>query len=157
MLGTRRQRTLDVNLQLRDGTSATSSGAAQVGGSARILDLGGPVGPTAGMAPAPMVGGEVLVDVTEVIGVDIVGVVTVQVSSSPSFASDIMNVGHLDLSAAANQKGSGQAPGVGRYFIGVTNWTNQTTRRYMRIYHTVTGTSPRLGYTAWFCRHTSES
>lgn len=142
-------RAFDTLTVLKDAGLVAASAAAQVGGQAKILDLhnanGGqaPLDPTAGMqlgALTPMVA---VIDVSA-IEVDTNNesyTVIIQASSSPTFASDIINLGQIQLAAAgANLGGATVAGAIGRYVLPLTNWQNGTSRRYIRAYTVVAGT-----------------
>lgn len=140
-------KTFDALTLLKDAGAVTASGTGQVGGSARIIDLAGdPSGtslpPTAGMGAAPDTPGEVLVDVSAADGTDgnETYEVYVEVSTSPTFASGNLIVGRVPVPRGAT--------GVGRYLIPYSNWQNRTYYRYVRVGHTLGGTTPSLNYVA---------
>lgn len=151
MLSQKFNQTLDAQLQLADGATVTASGAATVGGAAKILDLSASVGPTAGMGLAPLSSGVVLLDISAIVGADITGRILAEVSNSSSFASGIHTAGVFDISLAANQLHANNIqPIAGRYFMPILNWRNLVYYRYLRLYNVLAGTTPSTIYHAWF-------
>lgn len=132
--------TFDALLQLKDAGAITSSAAAQVGGVAKILDMG-----------AARFDGTVVVDVS---AIDIASAneaydIVIQGSNSSSFASGIQNLASLNLGATAVRDGGAADSLVGRYEIGVTNEQADVVYRYVRAYTVCAGTTPSVNYTAW--------
>jgi hypothetical protein len=146
--------TLDVLTLLKDAGAVTSSAAAQVGGSGRILDLGASLSPTAGMQAAPLTPSMAVIDVAAISsGSDNVIRICIQASSSPTFASDVVNMGILDLSQGTNGLGGQTVVGaVGRYLVPILNWQNKVQRRYVRAFHVLSGTSPSVNYTCYLTK-----
>lgn len=143
--------TIDTLTILKDAGAVTASAAAQVGGAARVVDLGASTTPSQGMGDAPVTPAAVIVDVTaiDISSNDEHYILIFQASSSPTFASDVVNCCALDLGAAAVLFGGATvATTVGRYILPVLNWQNKVYRRYVRMFHTILGTTPSINYTA---------
>lgn len=134
--------TFDALLQLKDAGAITSSAAAQVSGSNKILDMG-----------AGRFDGVVTVDVSaiDIVSNDEEYNIIIQGSNSASFASGIENLAMLNLGATEVRDGGGQDSTVGRYEIHVTNEQADTVYRYIRAYTFIAGTSttPSINYTAF--------
>lgn len=144
MTRNRKDRTFDAATELKDAGAITADAAAQVGGSDRILDLeeGGGLFDTPSGSDGSRFDGSIIVDVTAVevgTGDEIYNIVA-QVSSSPTFASDVRNVGILQLAAGAVAAGGGGGAEVGHYELGFTNEENGVARRFMRLFTDVAGT-----------------
>lgn len=133
-------KTYDHALLLADGGSITASAAGEVGGVARILDLG-----------AGKVFGDIVVDVSELdvdSGNEIV-TIGVQISSSATFASDYYQVASLAIGDAAAIVGDVDMT-TGRYVVPFNNMIKDgTTKRYLRIYYTIAGTVAGFDATAY--------
>ncbi|WP_420104559.1 hypothetical protein [Bosea sp. (in: a-proteobacteria)] len=132
--------TFDALLQLKDAGAVTSSAAAQVGGSNKILDMG-----------AARFEGTVVIDVSaiDISSTDEAYDIIVQGSNSSSFASGIENLAQLNLGATAARDGGGQNSTVGRYELGVTNEQADVVYRYVRLFTKAAGTTPSINYTAF--------
>ncbi len=132
--------TVDGGMLVSNGEGAiTTSAAAQVAGSAKVLDLG------AGFFEADLV-----VDVTAIDTVtgDEKYELEFQLSSSSTFASDV-NVGTVLKIGGATATGASAANAIGRYVIGVSNLLNGTLYRYARLYRRIAGTTPSLTSSAF--------
>jgi hypothetical protein len=136
--------TFDAQHLCKDAGAVTSSAAAQVGGSNRIIDLG----------DAARVDARAIVDVSaiDVSSGDEAYTIEVQVSSSATFASDIAVAGiaRLGHSSVSFESASTAAPH--RREIAFTNEINGTLRRYLRVFHRIAGTTPSINYTAALAR-----
>lgn len=132
--------TFDALTLLKDAGAITASAAAQVGGQAKVLDMG-----------AGRFDGTVVVDVMaiDISSADEIYDIIIQGSNSSSFASGIENLAQLNLAATAVRDGGGQNSVVGRYEIGVTNEQADTVYRYVRAYTKAAGTTPSINYTAY--------
>lgn len=121
---------LDVTLQLKDAGAVTTSGAAQVSGAARVLNVG----------PA-FLEGVMVVDFSalDVGGGDEGYEVRLQGSSDPTFATDVSILASVRAGAGTVTGESGSV-GIGRR---TTTFTNQSedgkALPYLRAYHVVTG------------------
>jgi hypothetical protein len=128
-------------LLCEDGGLKTSSGAAEVDGSAVILDLG-----------EGLIDADLIIDLlaTEVDNSNEICTIGVQISSSSTFASDIYQVAALSLGDAVPLAGDTDM-GIGRYVLPFRNQiANGVTKRYMRVYHTIAGTvGTGFNYTAY--------
>ena len=131
--------TLDLSLMLKDAGAVTATGAAQVGGSARVLDLG-----------AALMEGTVVIDVSAIdsTSADEKYEIEWQLSSSPTFASDI-NVATVLKLGDSGQTGSSADNGVGRYEMRVATEFKGVEYRYARLHHRIAGTTPSINYTAF--------
>lgn len=135
--------TFDAQHLLKDAGAVTSSAAAQVAAANRIIDLGD-----------ARVDARAIIDVSaiDVSSGDEVYTIEVQVSSSASFASDIAIAGlaRLGHSSVSFESASTAAPN--RREIAFTNEINGVTRRYLRAFHRIAGTTPSINYTAALAR-----
>jgi hypothetical protein len=133
-------KTFDYALYLHDGGSITSSAAGEIGGSAKILDLG-----------AGVVYGDIVVDVTE-LDVDSnneIVTVGVQISDSSTFSSGYYQVASLALGDASPLAGDTDMT-TGRYIIPFNNMiADGVAKRYLRLYFTVAGTVAGFNCTAY--------
>lgn len=126
-------------LQLKDAGAVTSSAAAQVGGSAAVLDMG-----------AARFDAVARINVAAITtGADNAYDIIVQGSNSPTFASGIENLASLNLGNTAVRDGGAQTSGPGIYELPVTNEQADTVYRYIRIYTKVAGTSPSINFDAF--------
>lgn len=136
----RRVYTFDADLELKDAGAITASAAAQVDGSAKIIDMG-----------AARFDGLALINVSalDIVSNDEVYRIFVQGSSSASFASDIENLACLELGATEVRAGGAKDSVVGIYELPVTNEAADTVYRYIRAYTQIAGTTPSINYTAF--------
>lgn len=130
----------DKLLQLKDAGAITASAAAQVGGSAQILDMG----------PARF-DAVVRINVTaiDVSSADEAYDIVVQGSNSSTFASGVENLASLNLGATAARDGGAQNSGTGIYELPATNEQADTVYRYIRLYTKCAGTTPSINYDAF--------
>ena len=131
MARNQKDQTYDHELRLKDAGLIAADGAAQVGGSDKILDLG-----------ASRVDGRVIIDVTaiEVATGDESYRIKTQFSNSATFASGVIGGPQLHLGDSSVLIGESADSVVGRYELPFTNEINGTTYRYMRLYTDVAGT-----------------
>ena len=127
---------------LKDAGAITSSAAAQVGGSARQLDLG-----------AARMDGRVIVDVTalDVANGDEIYTLEFQLSNTSGFGSGVVVSAALRLGDSSTTGGSADST-TGRQELGVTNEVNGVTYRYARMFTRCAGTSPSINYTAFLAK-----
>ena len=139
--------TFDISLQLKDAGLIAADAAAQVGGAARVLDLG--VG---------LVEGDIIIDVSaiEIATGDERYNIIAQLSSSPTFASNVVIVGLIPLGdgstigTAFGGSGVDVDDTVGRFILPFRNERNGVWYRYMRLFTDVTGTiATGINYTAF--------
>lgn len=137
----RRTFTFDANLEFKDAGLIAADGAAQVDGSAKIVDLG------TGFFPANMV---IDVSAIETASSDERYDIHVQVSNSPTFASGILDVACLMLGHATPKVGD-TTDTTGRYVLPFHNeGVNGATYRYARVYVDVQGTvATGINFTAF--------
>lgn len=139
--------TFDANLLLKDAGLIAADAAALVGGAAKVLDLG--VG---------LVEGDVVIDVSavEIASGDERYSVIVQLSSSPTFASDIVIASCIPIGdgstigTAFGGSGVDVDDVVGRFILPFRNERNGVWYRYMRLWTDVAGTlATGINYTAF--------
>lgn len=140
MARNQKDHTYDNNLLFKDAGAIAADAAAQVGGSAKVVDLG------AGRVDAVMI---IDVSAIDVSSADESYNLKVQFSNSPTFASGVIGGPLVQLGAAASLIGESAASVVGRYELPFSNEINGTTYRYARMYTDVGGTTPSINYTAW--------
>lgn len=136
--------TFDYALQLKDAGAVSADGAATVGGSAKILDLG-----------QSRFDGRVIIDVTA-IEVDTANehyLLKTQFSDVADFdtGSEVIKGGTaLHMGDLTVTKDTADTP-VGRYELPFTNEINGTTYRYMRMWTEIVGGTVVTGinYTAF--------
>lgn len=135
--------TFDAALQLKSAGLVAASAAAQVGGSDKILDLGG-----------GRVDGRAIIDVSaiEVATGDEIYTVHIQGSNSATFASGIVGLAAMELGAATPLVGD-TATGAGRFELPFCTQQNGTTYRYVRAYTVVAGTiATGINYSAYVAK-----
>ncbi|WP_420104512.1 hypothetical protein [Bosea sp. (in: a-proteobacteria)] len=134
--------TFDLLYVLKDDGAVTASAAAQVGGSNKILDLGG------GLMEATIVLNIAAIDVSSG---DERYLILAQGSNSPTFANTVETLAAVDLGAAGGRAGGGglQSSPTGQRFLGIATEVGDTVYRYLRLYHVISGTTPSINYTAF--------
>lgn len=122
--------TFDLSTQLKDAGLVAASAAAQVGGAAKVLDLG-----------LGRIDFRVIVDATaiEVDTGNELYTVLLQLSNSSTFASGIFNAGAILLGHSSTTLESASTA-VGRRELPACNEVNGTLYRYARVYTVVAGT-----------------
>lgn len=131
----------DAEMEFKDAGLVAASAAAQVDSADQIIDVG--VGRFEGV---------MVIDVTacEIASNDELYTVTVQGSSSATFASDIQNLAMTDFGATAVRKGGAIATSVGRYELPFCNEQDDIKYRYLRLYTTVAGSiATGINYSAF--------
>lgn len=139
----RRTYSYDNELLLKDAGLVAASAAAQVGGSDKIRDVGA----------STRIDEMLVIDVTaiEIASNDEEYDIIVQGSSSASFASDIQNLAQMNLGATEVRQGGAIDSTTGRYELPFTNYQDDTTYRYIRLYTAVAGSiDTGINYSA-FC------
>jgi hypothetical protein len=131
--------TPDTSTRLKDAGAITADAAAQVGGSAAILDLG-----------LSRVDGRVIIDVSaiDVASGDESYLLRTQFSNSSTFASGVIGGPIVQLGDSTVLIGESADSVVGRYELPFCNEINGVTYRYMRMYTDVGGTTPSINYVA---------
>lgn len=138
MLTDTKNATYDALTVLKDAGAVTSSGAAQVGGSNRTVDLGGAGSP--GMAKSGQMVAEAVIDVTAFSGTNPLAVLHVQ-GSNDNFASEVVNLGSIEIASGTGKTAASSLDATpGRYILPFTNWRDGITYQYVRMYHAITGT-----------------
>lgn len=132
--------TFDYATRLKDSGSVTADAAAQVGGVAKILDLGD-----------SRMDGRVIVDISaiEVASNNEEYIIQTQFSDVSDFdtGSEVIVVGAcLHVGALELTKATADTA-VGRYELPFTNELNGTVYRYMRLWTEVRGTIDSTGIT----------
>lgn len=135
-----RAHNFDKLLELKDAGAITSSAAAQVGGSNKIIDMG------AARFDAVV---KINVSAIDTTTGDEAYNILVQGSNSSTFASGVENLAALDLGGTSGRRGGGQTSVAGVYEIPVTNEQADTVYRYVRLYTFCGGTTPSINYTAF--------
>lgn len=131
----------DAEMEFKDAGLVAASAAAQVDSADQIIDVG--VGRFEGV---------MVIDVTacEIASNDELYTVTVQGSSSATFASDIQNLAMIDFGATEVRKGGGIDTSVGRYELPFCNEQDDIKYRYLRLYTTVAGSiATGINYSAF--------
>jgi hypothetical protein len=135
-----RSYTYDSTQLLKDAGLVATSAAAQVGGSAKRLEVG-----------QGFFKGVLVIDVTaiETDSSNELYRITVQGSDSPTFASGIENLASIDLGHTSARSGSAGTSTVGRYELPFTNEQNGQSYAYVRVFTAVAGTiATGINYTA---------
>lgn len=131
----------DAEMEFKDAGLVAASAAAQVDSADQIIDVG--VGRFEGV---------MVIDVTacEIASNDELYTVTVQGSSSATFASDIQNLAMIDFGATEVRKGGGIDTSTGRYELPFCNEQDDIKYRYLRLYTTVAGSiATGINYSAF--------
>jgi hypothetical protein len=145
---------IDAATQLKDAGAVAASAASQVGGAARVLDIGGPAStnPTvvAGNVAPARLDFRVITDVSaiDVSSGDEKYEIEVQVSNDITFATGINVVASLKLGDSSVTGNSADSV-VGRYEIHACSEVLGAAYRYVRLYNRIAGTTPSINYTAW--------
>lgn len=137
----------DAAMQLKDAGLVAASAAAQVASANQIIDLGGPTAGGAGRFE-----GIAVIDVTavEIDTANELYTLTVQVSSSATFGSDIQNCASMNLGSTSVRPGGAIDSLVGRYELPFITEQADVKRRYLRMYTTVAGTiATGINYSAF--------
>ena len=130
----------DANLQLKDAGAITSSAAAQVGGSDKIITVGDEA-----------FEGDFVVDVSALVQDDgnEQANILLQGSNSATFASGVVTLAIVSLGAATGALGARSAvTGLTRYSVPFKNIFGGTRYAYLRAYTAVAGTTPSVNYVA---------
>ena len=118
-------------LLLKDAGAIVASGAATVAGQARVLDLG------TGMIEGKMVIDSSAVDVADA---NETYRVALQGCNAIGFGSNVVELASADMKA------------TGRREVPFTNEQGATRYRYMRLFTTVSGTTPSINSTAFLTK-----
>jgi hypothetical protein len=118
-------------LLLKDAGAIVASGAATVAGQARVLDLG------TGMIEGKMVIDSSAVDVADA---NETYRVALQGCNAIGFGSNVVELASADMKA------------TGRREVPYTNEQGATRYRYMRLFTTVSGTTPSINSTAFLTK-----
>lgn len=136
--------TFDALLELKDAGAITADAAATVDSTARIVDLG-----------AARANGVVVIDVAslDVATGDELYLLKLQGSSSPTFASDVVNLA-CSIHGDSSVTGASADTTAGRFELPFTNEQDGVTYRYVRMFTDGTGaTAWSIDYTAWIAKH----
>jgi hypothetical protein len=136
--------TFDAATELKDAGAITASGAGQVSGAPRVVNVG------AGLINAVLV---IDVDAIDIAGGDEGYTVTLQGSSDPTFATDVQNIASRRI-GDSTVTGESADSGVGRYTLPVINQGRDgTPLPYLRVYTTVAGVTASVNFRAWLTKN----
>lgn len=136
--------TFDAATELKDAGQIVASGAGQVASVARVVNVG------TGLVDAVLVIDVNTIDITTG---DEGYVIILQGSDSPTFASNIQN---LVIHRAGDSTVTGESVDstIGRKTIPFNNQARDgTPLPYLRVYATLSGTTPILDYRAWITKN----
>ena len=120
----------DVLTVLEDGAAAkTASGAGQVDGSAKELDVGSARLPREAAV-------EIDVTAMDVADGDETYFIKIEGTNTAGFGGTVVQLAEIEIT------------GTGKYILPVANEQADTVYQYLREYHTIAGTSPSLTFTA---------
>lgn len=131
--------TLDAALQLKDAGALTASGAGQVGGAARVVNVG-----------TGIVSGAFVVDISalDITSADETYDIRLQVSSDPTFVSDVTIAARVTGGASAITAGQ-DTMGVGRRSVPFNNiGEDGAAKAYVRVFAAIGGTTPSINFAA---------
>lgn len=137
--------TFDANLQFKDAGLVAADAGATVSGAAKIVDFG-----------TGLFAGDMVIDVSaiEIASNDESYEIQVQLSSSSTFASDIVQGPSLKLGALETLVGTDVDSSTGRYILPFRNEENGVWYRYARLYTNVSGTiATGINYAAFAAPH----
>lgn len=135
--------TFDAATELKDGGAVTAAGAAQVGGTNRVVNLGNAF--TTGVIVVD-------VDTVDVTTGDEGYTIAIQGSSVSNFGSDVHNIARIQVGAAA-VTGNSANTGTGRYTAPFINSADGATALpYIRAYITPVGTTPSINCRVWLTK-----
>lgn len=133
--------TFDAATELKDAGAVTASAAAQVGGVARVLNVG-----NAFIEDAVM---NVDVDAIDITTGDEGYTITLQGSTSSTFASNVYNLASVKV-GKASVTGHSVDVTTGRYQMPIMNSLDGATPLpYLRAYITCVGTTPSINCRVW--------
>lgn len=136
--------TFDAATELKDAGAITASGAGQVSGAPRVVNVGN------GLINAVLV---IDVDAIDIVTGDEGYTVTLQGSTDATFATNVQNVASRRVGDSTTTGESADA-GIGRYTLPVINQAKDgTPLPYLRIYTTVAGTTPSVNFRAWLTKN----
>ncbi|MHA7900773.1 MAG: hypothetical protein ACX94B_12990 [Henriciella sp.] len=139
---TSRSYTFDAELEFKDAGAVTADGAAEVDGSAKIVDLGSETAAFSGVMICD-------VSAIKISANDELYTLIVQGGDADDFSGAIENLAELSLGATEVRPGGADDSTVGRYEIPFINEQDGTKYRYLRVYVDVAGTSPSINFTAF--------
>ncbi len=134
--------TFDAATELKDAGAVTANAAAQVGGVNRILNVGN-----------AFINAVFVVDVDALASTTDQGyTVTLQGSTSPTFATDVHAISTVRVGKAA-VTGDTADKGVGRYQKAFINSADGAAPLpYLRVNTVVAGTGPSVNFRAWITK-----
>jgi hypothetical protein len=136
--------TFDAATELKDAGAITASGAGTVASVARVVNVG------TGIIDAVLV---IDVNALDITTGDEGYVLVLQGSDSPTFASNIQN---LAIHRAGDSTVTGESADsvIGRKTIPFNNQARDgSALPYLRIYATVSGTTPSVDFRAWITKN----
>ena len=129
----------DKELIFKDAGAVTSSGAATVDGSAKVIKVG------PGRFEAVM-----LFDVSAVsTGADNGYFLAIQGSDTENFSGAVENLALVDLGNTAVRPGGADTSKIGRFEVPFTTEVNDVIYDYVRVYVVVDGTDASVNFSAW--------
>jgi hypothetical protein len=146
-MGTKRNQmdaTVDATLQLKDAGAITATGAGQVGGQNRVVNLG-----------TGLVSAAFMVDISalDVTSADETYDIRLQVSSDPTFATDVTIAARIVGGASAVTAGQ-DTQGVGKRVVPFNNvGEDGAPKQYARCYTAIGGTTPSINFDAWITQN----
>lgn len=134
--------TYDTLLELKDAGAVTASARAQVGGAAKILDVGD-----------GEFRGDLIIEVSamDIASNDEIYDLILQGSPDAAFgtAGNIQELVQVSLSAKeVKRSDSDKDDVIGRIVLPFTNRFMGTNYRYLSLYHAIAGTTTSINYTA---------
>lgn len=136
--------TFDAATELKDAGAVAANGPGMVSGAPRVVNVG------VGLLSAVLV---IDVNALDITTGDEGYVITLQGSTSATFASDVQN---LVIHRAGDSTTTGETvdSAIGRKTIPFMNQgRNGEPLPYLRVYATVSGTTPSLDYRAWITKN----
>lgn len=127
----RNSQTYDNLLLLKDAGALTATGAGQVGGQARVLDLG-----------PGRCEGKVIIDTSAVDKTD----------ANETYRVALQGCDAIGFGAGVVELGSVTVDAAGRSTLRFTNQPNDVVYRYVRAYFTLAGTTPSINATAFIAK-----
>lgn len=137
-----RSYTYDALLQLKDAGLVGVSGAAQVGGSNKILDLGSSTANYSGVVI-------LRVSAIEIASSNELYTILIQGSTEGDFSANVENLASIALGATEVRPGGARDSTPGLYELPFVNMQDQVLYRYVRAYTLVSGSvATGINYTA---------
>jgi len=128
----------DIKLKLKDKGSVTASGYGTVDGSAQVVNLG-----------SGLVRGNGIVDVSrlKITANDELYRLHLMGGDDSSFTNEV-SLCSLELGAKESLEGNQDSEQAARYVVAFQNCLGATVFPFVKIRHEISGTSPRINYSA---------